>query len=202
MQKKEVKAVLFDMDGTLVDSFNAWFFSYNDALKQFSFHAITRAQFKKSFGAPIERDVKDRFKGKTIKEVQGAYNKNFPKRLKLVKIFPDVRKTINTLREKKYKIALITGPTRPITDSIVKKLGLSASFDVILTMNDVKRRKPAPDMVFKACKLLKVKTKNAILVGDSVNDIIAARRANVTSVGYKIMGDYKIKRIISILKFI
>ena len=59
MQKKEVKAVLFDLDGVLVDSLDAWFYVFNDALKSFGFKAVSKKKFVKDFGAPIEQDIKN-----------------------------------------------------------------------------------------------------------------------------------------------
>jgi len=69
-------------------------------------------------------------------------------------------------------------------------------------MDDVKRRKPAPDMILKACKILKVKPKNTILVGDTKNDMIAGKRAGCITVGYKMMGDYRIDKLYSITRFL
>ena len=70
----------------------------------------------------------------------------------------------------------------------------------IETMEDVKRGKPAPDMIVKACKMLKVKPQHAILIGDTRNDIIAGKRAGCIVVGYKIKGDYRIEGLNDITK--
>ena len=192
MLKKEVKAVLFDLDGTLVDSLNAWFYVYNDALSQFGFPAISKKEFKKHFGSPIEKDVKRDYSGCTIRQVEEAYNRNFLKRISLVRIFPDAKATLESLRKMGCSLALITGSTEPITNSLLKKFNLKKYFDAVLTMKDVRHRKPAPDAIFKACKLMKIQPKNAILIGDSINDVIAGRRAKVTTIGYRTKGDYEI----------
>lgn len=202
VQKKEVKAILFDMDGTLADSFKAWFYVYNDALSGFGFRRITENEFKKRFGSPIEKDVKEEYPGCTINQVEKSYNRNFLKRINIVKLFPEVKSTLKKLRNKKYKLALITGSTEAITASILQRFNLRKYFDIILTMKDVKRRKPAPDVVYKACKLLKVKPKNTILVGDTKNDTIAGKKAGCITVGYKINGDYKINRLSGIFNIL
>ena len=84
----------------------------------------------------------------------------------------------------------------------MRNFKLKKYFGAIITMNDVKKGKPAPDMVLKACKILKVSPKNTILVGDSMNDMIAGKRAGCVTVGYKIKGDYRIERLKEIEKFI
>src|SRR3989338_1914788 len=164
MLKFKVKAVLFDLDGVLIDSLDAWFYVFNDALKQFGFKTITKNQFKKDFGAPIESDVKKYYIGKTEKEVENAYNMNFEKRKEHVKLFPQSVDVLKKLRKQKIKSGLISNSTYLIVTTILKRFNLKKYFDVIVTMDDVKRRKSAPDMILKACKILKTKPQNAILI--------------------------------------
>ena len=200
--KKGIKAVLFDMDGVLVDSLDAWFHTYNDALKSFGFKELGKKEFAKGFGSPIEQDINDHFIGKTVKEVANRYNANFIKRKKLVKIFPESKKILSELKKRKIKLALLTNSTTFIALSILKHHKIRKYFDVILAMEDVKKRKPAPDMVLKACKKLGVKPKNAIIVGDTMNDMIAGKRAGCITVGYTIKGDYMVDKLKEIYKLI
>ena len=202
VQKKEVKAVLFDLDGTLVDSFKAWFYVINDSLKYFSLKVLTKKEFEKRFGAPIEQDVKTIFNGRTISEVEHAYNIHFKKRKKYVKLFSESIQTLKNLKNKKIKLGLITSSTRYITLMTLNNFKLKKYFNVIVTMDDVKRRKPAPDMVLKACKKLKVKPENALLIGDTNNDMIAGERAGCITGGYKIRGHFKVNSLKEILKII
>ena len=77
VQGKEVKAILFDMDGVLVDSLNTWSYVLNDTLKHFGLKTLPKNELVKEFGAPIESDVKKYFIGKTIEEVEHVYNSEF-----------------------------------------------------------------------------------------------------------------------------
>ena len=202
MSKNKVKAVLFDLDGVLVDSANAWFLVINDALRHFGFRKISLAIFKKRFGAPIEEDVKILFRGKTIKEVEAIYNKRFKKRSKNVKLFPQTRMVLENLSKLDIRLGLISNSTKLIVLAILNRYKLRKYFHVIVTMDDVKRRKPSPDMALKACRILKVKPKNTILVGDTKNDMIASKRAGCIAVGYKIKGEYQINYLKEIERFI
>lgn len=202
MQKREVKAILFDLDGVLVDSFDAWFHVFNDTLKQFGLKTITKSQFKKGFGAPIEQDVRKYFKGKTIEEVKRVYNMKYKKWIKSVKLFQQSISILKKLKKEKIKLGLITNSTRIITITILNHFDLKKYFDVIVTMDDVKRRKPAPDMVLKACKILKVKPQNTILTGDTKNDMLAGKKAGCITVGYKMKGDLKINKLNRVLGII
>lgn len=202
MQRREVKAVLFDLDGVLVDSFDAWLYVFNDTRKYFGFKPLRKKDFIKDFGAPIEHDVKKYFKGKTIKEVENVYNINFKNGKKYVKLFPQSIYVLQKLTKQKIRLGLITNSTRFISSTILNHFKLKKYFKAIVTMDDVKRRKPAPDMILKACRILKVKPKNTILVGDTKNDVIAGKRAGCVTVGYKMRGDYGISKLDEVTKFI
>ncbi len=202
MLKYDIKAVLFDMDGVIVDSLDTWCYVFNDTREHFGLKPLSRKEFIKDFGAPIEQDVKKYFKGKTIKEVKNVYNSYFKKRKKYVKLFPESIKTLTKLKQYNIKIGLITNSTRFITSALLNHFKLKKYFQAIVTLEDVKRRKPAPDMILKACKLLMTKPKNTILIGDTVNDMIAGRRAGCITVGYKVNGDYRVANLREIERFI
>jgi pyrophosphatase PpaX len=198
VQKREVKAILFDMDGVLVDSENAWFYMYNDALVDLGFDKISRGKFKKIFGSPIEDDLKTYFKGKTEKQLVNAYKKSFEQRKGFFELNKGVKKLLKKLRSKSLKLAVISNSTDFIVNGLLNFHGIKNYFDAVLTMEDVKNRKPNPDIIIKACKKLKVSPKESIIVGDSKYDIIAGKRAKCISVGYKIRGDYMVDTIDSI----
>jgi pyrophosphatase PpaX len=185
-----------------VDSLDAWCSTFNDTLGHFGLKTIPRKKFIKDFGAPIEQDVRKYFKGKTIKEVEHAYNLKFKRSMKHLKLFPESVAVLKKLKKHKAKVGLITNSTRFIVSAILHHFKLKNYFQAIVTMDDVKKRKPAPDMILKACKILKVKPKNTILVGDTKNDIIAGKRAGCITVGYKINGDYRTDRLSSIARFL
>lgn len=201
MQKREVKSVLFDLDGVLVDSIDAWYYVFNDTLKYFGLKTLKRKEFVEDFGAPIEKDIKKYYKGKTVKEIENIYNINFKKRRKYVKLSKHSLYVLKELNKLKIKVGLITNSTKFITLTILDHFRLKKYFSVIVTMDDVKRRKPAPDMVLKACKILNVNPKSTILIGDTKNDMIAGKRAKCITVGYKIKGDFKINTLNEVIKF-
>ena len=202
VQKKGVEAVLFDLDGVLVDSFNMWFYVFNDTLKHFGIKELSRKQFRKDFGAPVEHDMKKYFIGRTVKEVKNVYIENFLKRKKYTKLFPQSIEVLKNIRKRKIKLGLITNSTGFIAHNILKYFGLKKYFDTIVTMDDVRRGKPAPDMVLKACKKLKINPLKTILIGDTKNDMIAGKRAGCITVGYKIKWDYKVGSLKDILNII
>ena len=201
MQRKEVKAVLFDLDGVLVDSKKAWFRVYNNILIHFGVKPVSKKWFSKIFGNTIEKNVKI-FINMTAKEANKLAIKYFAKNRRYVKVFPNSINVLKKLSDSKVKMALITNTPKRILIPTLNHYKLKKYFKAIVTIDDVKRGKPAPDMALKACRLLKVKPKNTILVGDTRNDMIAGKRAGCTIIGYKIKGDYKINELNSIIKLV
>src|SRR3990170_2787323 len=102
----EVKAVLFDLDGVLVDSLDAWFHVFNDTLNYFGLKTLNKKDFSKSFGKPIEYDLKNYFIGKTEQEVMQQYNKFFKKRKDYVKLFPQSAEVLKNISKRKLKLGL------------------------------------------------------------------------------------------------
>ena len=203
MQKKEVKAILFDLDGTLVDSYTAWFHIVNDTLKSIGLKPMKEKEFSKRFGSPVEKDVKNLYQNRMTKqEIIKKYNFYFNKRKNHVKLFRHTSITLKKLKKSKVKLALITNSSRSIANGILKHHDLKKHFSAVVSMNDVKLSKPAPDMIFKACKMLKVKINEAILVGDSKNDMLACKRAGCVTVGYKTKGNYMIHHLSQIFSII
>ena len=202
MAKQKVKAILFDMDGVLIDSANAWFYTMNDTLQHFGFRKITYKYFLKAFGSPIEEDAKTLFHGKTVKEIADFYDARFKIRINKVKLFRDAMPTLRKLKARRIKLALLTNSTRYITNLILNHFKLKKYFGAVVTMEDVKRSKPAPDLVIEACKRLGVNARDTILVGDTKYDTIAGKRAGVVTVGYKVKGDYKVNRLKNIINYV
>ncbi len=202
MRKREVKAVLFDLDGVLVDSIGAWFYVFNDTLKLFGKTAMPRRQFARIFGMSIDRASRLYFGSADIKQVEHAYNNFFEKRLRNIRIFKSTAPALGKIKKTGIKTALITNSQKTLVHKILRKFKLVKYFDAIVTMDDVRHGKPSPELVFKACRKLKVSPANAVLVGDTKNDMLAGKRAGCITIGYRINGDYKINRLSSMTKFI
>jgi phosphoglycolate phosphatase len=91
----------------------------------------------------------------------------------------DVRKTLEALKGKGFKIALATTDSHKRAEESLNELGLTAFFDAVLGDDDVEHGKPAPDMILKACKLTRCLPKNAVMVGDSRSDMLMGKNAKV-----------------------
>jgi HAD superfamily hydrolase (TIGR01509 family) len=201
-RKRAVRAILFDMDGVMVDSYRAWCSIINDALKSIGKRPLSKAELKRHFGQPIEKDQKTHFKGYSLEEIRQLYLKHYFKHWKKVSLFPDTRKVLRVVNNNGRKIGLISNSTKDIIIPMLKRHGIAHYFDAVVSMDDVRRRKPHPEMVLKACKILKVKPAETAVIGDTQNDMLAGRRAGCITVGLKTKGDYTISKLSSITRFL
>ena len=188
-----IRAVIFDLDGTLKEfnldikgcrtkiinlltqeGFSRSLFSLNesafDMLKKIKKHLITENRKKQEF-AKIEDMV---FSVVEDFELEAA---------RTAKMFAGIPETLKALRDMKLKIALCTISSEKTTNYILKRFHLEQFFDAVITRESVFEVKPHPTHLEAALNALKVKSQEAVLVGDSVKDIECAIQLNVLAVG-------------------
>ena len=187
------RAVLWDLDGVLVDSYEVWFHVLNHAARAFGAEPVSREVFAAGWGQGIEKDVERFFPDRTIREVEAFYHAHFMDHATHLRVDPDAPAVIAALRAAGLRQALITNTPGPLAKSILASAGLE--LDAVVGGTDVPRGKPAPDMVLEACRALAVEPAAAIVVGDSRYDRDAARAANVRFVGVRIDGDARVERV-------
>ena len=183
-----IKAVLFDMDGVLVDSFEAWLRLVNSASNEFNCPDISREQFKSVYGQSTALDVALFFPDRTVFEVDTYYKNHFYDFKEFVYPAPECHATVEELKRLGVGLAVITNTAGPLAREIVKDLGIG--IDCVIGGDEVPNGKPAPDIVFKACDLLGVSANETILVGDSIYDMEAAKVSGSCSIGINgVVGD-------------
>ncbi|MBU0530565.1 MAG: HAD-IA family hydrolase [Candidatus Aenigmatarchaeota archaeon] len=178
-----MKALLFDMDGVVLDSKEVWIAAFKEAANM----SREEIESKLVWGA----DVRDNLRRVGIDDLD-SFRSVFNKHLDKVKV-PEAIKLI--LEKTEYKKALITNTTYELTKMILEKAELFEYFDSVVTCDQVERGKPSPDMIFKACENLDVRPQEAVIIGDSSNDMEAGKAAGCSTIGLGIEGDYTIQKI-------
>ena len=98
-----------------------------------------------------------------------------------IRSYPGIDKLLTTLSKRQIPIAIVTSSRKPFCDGLIARL--EWSIDVLVTRQDVRSPKPNPARVFIALERLGIEPEAAIMVGDSPDDILAAKAANVYSIG-------------------
>lgn len=192
-------AILFDLDGVILDSSDAWHLAVNATLKKFGKKTISKDEFLRAYWGP---NLRESFKKINLGDdaIQDC-NYQFYKFVDKLKVFPEAKEILKIAKEK-FKVALVTNTPREITIFSLKKFSLLDYFNVVVAGDDVKNAKPSPEMILKACKEFKVKPKNSILVGDTYADILAGKKAGCFVIGLKIDADVRIENLEEIKKFL
>jgi len=199
----QIKAVLFDMDGVLLDSFEAWCRLFNATLMHFGKKEITRQQFREGAWARGSKVAsKNFFDGMAVKKIVEFYCEHFNDYKKYVRKMKDVDIVLKKLKEKGLKLAIISNGFHKLVRIILKMGRLEDYFDIVVGTDDVKNAKPAPDMLLYACKKLGIKPEEAVMIGDTKYDVEAGRNAGCLAVGFKTDGDKRIESLKGLLKII
>lgn len=191
-------AILFDMDGVLVDSLDSWWKALNSALIKFKHQEITRDEFIKTYwGYDLKANLK---RLKLNPEVAQFCNIIYGNHLDYIKIYPD---TINTLMKlTSYKKAIITNTPTDCARQILRKFQIETYFKQIITSDDVVKAKPDPEIIFKACERFGVDSQTVVLVGDTENDVKAGRAAGCIVVGLNVAADITIQRLFDLVNLV
>lgn len=187
---KNIEAVLFDLDGVLIDSFEVWYSAFNDTLKKFMNKTITKEEFQeKHWGLSLKDNMDKLGLGKKAEDYcHSRYNKYIDQ----VKIIPGTESVLKII---KRKIGLVTSTPSDSTSKILNRFGLSQYFDATISSDEVENAKPSPEPILKACEILEVKPEKTIFVGDNETDVVAGKNAGCKVIGERIEGDLKIESI-------
>ena len=201
-RKTELKAILFDLDGVLVDSFEAWFNVFNHTRRDFKLKEFTKEEFrKKTWGTSAQQDAKKYFNA-SIKEIEDSYKSLMLKYVDKTKLMPDTIKVLKAIKKKKIKIGLVTNSFANITSKTLKFHKVREYFDGVVTADDVEKLKPYPDPVLKACEKLNVMPDETIYVGDTKTDYKAGKSAGSFFVGFNTHGDLIISKLSDLLELL
>lgn len=184
-----IKAVIFDFDGVLVDSNEKWFDAFSTAarasgIKTTGDHETMKkncgkrlSDFFASVSPGMHEDAK-KIEQMRLMMTSLARDDEFTSSMKT---FRGIKKLLRHLK-KRFKLAVGSGNNRKILNRFIEKFGLRKYFDVVVSADDVHKGKPEPDMLLKVTKKLGVSPGEAVYVGDSEVDIIAAKKANMKSI--------------------
>lgn len=180
-------AFIFDLDGTLVDSVYQHVMAWHAALRECGFDlSIWRIHRRIGMSGglmirALARELNMPLDEATVKRLSQLHEQEFKRRISSISPLPGARELLAELRELEIPYILATSGTKADAGPMLELLGRNE--EKIITREDVKRAKPDPDLFLTAAKKLRVKDVEAMVVGDSVWDMLAARRANFLGVG-------------------
>ena len=183
------RAVIFDMDGVLLDSedihCNAWI----KTLKEHGVHITKEQYFSEYSGSNSELIVKQALGkfSKTTDDIHGVVLKKTQNAVYLMQDsiipLPGVQTLINALSSKNYKLGLASSSGMYIVSTVLSSFELEGKFMVVHSGEAVKIGKPNPDIYLQTARLLEESPEDCVVIEDSKSGIIAARSAGMKCIG-------------------
>ena len=186
--KTPALAILFDLDGTLMDSNYQHVVAWQEAFRSKGLE-IPNARIHRCVGMSgrlmlrsLLTQLGQNIGSRKIEQLEDIHKRNFEKRLSSVRMLPGARELLRDLSHRGVKWAVATGGDRETVERMIKPLRIPAPTPVI-TADHVNEAKPDPDVFLMAARRLNIDLKDCIVVGDSVWDILGSRRAKALGVG-------------------
>jgi pyrophosphatase PpaX len=178
----QIKALLFDLDGTILDSVPVILAASREVCEQMGI-AFDAEFVRSNIGIPLEPqgvlmagERGDEF----VKRYRGLYS-NY--RGLDTRLFPGAAEALHTLRGRGFRLGLVTSKSLQETSRIIETAGIAGHFNVVITADHVVRHKPDPEPILKALEALGVTADEAVYVGDARFDVEASSGAGVPMVG-------------------
>lgn len=188
---RNIEGVIFDIDGTLVDSFPVYCSAFNRAIQKYKLEPVSSEFLMRSmksgdslidiFRKIFPPGAEESFLEKCREEVLTLFLKA---EIDEVKPFPGIRELFQDLKERGICVGIATGRTSPPEKEWerFKSYGLDGLIDSIATSRGMERRKPAPDVIIECARRLNVSAEHCLAVGDTDSDIVASRSAGAIAV--------------------
>lgn len=190
MSAFNLQGVIFDKDGVLMNSEPIYFRAYKDALTHFDstkeYAWDIHKQFMGTSGAEKFEKIKNEFDIKvSLDEFRHFYRNRFLEIIESEGLTPEdgIDNLISELENEKIKYAIGTGSGKVASDLTLLKSGLKEKFDIVVTADDVVQGKPDPETFLLAAKRLDIQPHDCVVIGDSINDFLAAKSAGMKIVG-------------------
>lgn len=195
----KVKAVIFDLDGTLIDTKEADIYSLIDALKMNNLY-IDYEKAKFVFGKRDEDFLQETFPFLSLEQIkrivmlkQQLFLSKFKK---LIKLHRGAYELLSWLKSLGKIIIIVTTSPKSLAQELVHKTHLDKYIDLLVTANDVKHLKPHPEPILYALNKFNLKAQDTLMIGDSVTDVIVAKKLNIKiiAVATGVNSVYELKR--------
>ncbi|MCL1632260.1 pyrophosphatase PpaX [Sporolactobacillus sp. CPB3-1] len=185
-----IKTVLFDLDGTLIDTNHLILASFQYTLDRYFPGKFTREDLIPFIGESLEtsfRQVSTTMANEMI-AVYRDHNSRYHDQL--VREFPHVRETLTALKQDGCRLGVVSTKKRDMVERGLRHTHMTGFFETVVTGDDVRRLKPDPEPLVRAMNALSAQPGSTMMVGDSPSDILAGKQAQVrtAAVGWSLKG--------------
>ena len=176
------KHVIFDIDGTLLDSEESVLLSLQETVLMKKGKHMETEELKFALGIPSEAALRRLgFAEEELAETVQFWGTLTPSYHKYMRIFPGIRETLTALKEKGIRLGIVTSRNRPEYEKDFLPFGLEPFFDTVICADDTIRHKPDGEPVREYLRRQKAQPEEAVYIGDTAYDMACAADAGVES---------------------
>ncbi|NLE64907.1 MAG: HAD family hydrolase [Elusimicrobia bacterium] len=180
---RDLRLAIFDLDGTLVDAYQAIADSLNVALSALGLKPQRPSAVKRAVGWGVDSLIRNFVDEDRAEEGLALFRDHHDRRLRQnIRLLPGAKGLLKDLKTRGMFLAIASNRPARFCRIILDELGIVSAFDRIICGDNVPRPKPWPDMLQRIVRELKVRPSQAIYVGDMTVDVLSARRARIFSV--------------------
>ena len=177
------KYILFDFDGTLVNTNDVIVASWQHTYKHYLGHEVPVEHITACFGEPLLLTMAREFPGVDPKESAEVYRSfQVENADRLVTIFPGIKELLAELKKAGYVLGIVTSRTRESALRYMDMFDITSYFDDLVTCDDTTVHKPNPEPLLLAMSRLGAAPEESLMIGDSPFDVKCANNAGVDSV--------------------
>ncbi len=178
----KINTVIFDFDGTIADTNRLIIDSWQEVFRRETGKEADEAMLTATFGEALDETM-HRWFGDRSEECLKIY-REFQQNIFLERItlFPGMRELLLKLKGEGYKLAVATSRKKDSTIRALVKFDFLDTFDAIVTCDDVTKHKPHPETVLVALEKLGSKPEEAVMIGDSIYDIMCGKNAGTHTI--------------------
>jgi phosphoglycolate phosphatase len=181
--KEEIKLVIFDLDGTLINSYKAITSSFNYVMRYFGKQPKSVGDIRKAVGWGDGFLLKPFLNKEDLDLGLRIYRRHHQSSLKSqARLYPGVRELLKYLKDKGYKLAVASNRPTRFSLIILRVLKLRNYFDYVLCADKLKRGKPHPQILNLIRKRFYLKPRQVLYVGDMVIDLLAGKNAGIKTI--------------------
>ncbi len=178
-----LRALLFDIDGTLIDSFDAILAAMNVAMEEVGADPLAAEELRPLIGTTVGSQLATLrgMSGSVVETIHDGYYREFADLVREgVTLYPGVKETLENLE--RYSLGTITTRRKHVASLMLQAGQIAEYFTTVVGGDEVSRPKPHPDLVLKSCESLGVSPREAAAVGDSPVDMLAGRAAGTRTI--------------------
>ncbi|WP_138418349.1 pyrophosphatase PpaX [Aquibacillus sediminis] len=178
-----IRTILFDLDGTLIDTNELIIASFTHTLQQYGKTDYTREHILDFIGPPLWASF-EQVNPDRVDDMVATYREhNLTNHDDYVVAYPTVVETMNKLKEAGYQLGIVTTKMNDTAEKGLRVTGLENIFEILIGLDDVTNTKPHPEPIEKALTRLNADAATTLMVGDNYHDIDAGKNAGTKTAG-------------------